>query len=409
MRKDHIEKMNKSIEAYEKMLNGRWERNWYERYCARNEDNMDENPIKHIDRYLDLEPIKNQSVIAIKYIMPDFVIDMGVVLTFPQRKTPMLLIEYIDGTQAFLCNDRDLLKNLDEYKIYGEYYPRYYSPYPIEWVYDALSMVIPSFGEDDDYKYSLQFDHRNVLDLEFYHLLSTDNIRNMSDTARRKLRESCSLWSSLWILGRYDRCVVNDLMSVLSEVQDILDKYDNNSEKAVGYELWENADKAWFRSCIRYRGYPGLGGQNKIRIKNEAFKDELFDFEHIIIARNGIFIIKVQAGDGNLKIIDKNQWFWEEEGKKKGANNPRKWFRQREQLLRSFLPEDISIASICCIENDDGLIAGAEDINLNVIKLEDMGRFIMEYPCIKEYTEEEIVSIAENIWEHQERQPDWFS
>jgi len=409
MRKDHREKLKRSNDDYEKMLHGRWGRNWYERYCVRRGNSMDENPVKHIDRYFDLEPIKNQSVIAIKYIMPDFIIDKGVVLSFPRRKTPMLLIEYIDGTQAFLCNDRDLIKNLDECQIYGEYYPRYYSPYRIEWVYDSLSMVIPSFGEDDNYKYTLQFDHKNVLNLEFYRLLRMDNIRNMSDTARRKLRESCRLWSSLWILGRYDRCVVNDLMSVLSEVQDILDKFGNDLKKDVNHELWENAGQAWFRSCIRYRGYPGLGGQNKIRIKNDAFKDELFDFEHIVIARNGLFIIKVQKGDGNLKIIDKDQWFWEDEGKKKGANNPRKWFRRREWLLESFLPEDIPITSICCIENDDGLIAGADDINLNVIKLEDMGRFIMEYPCSKEYSGEEIVAIAEDIWEHQEREPDWFS
>ena len=234
----------------------------------------------------------------------------------------------------------------------------------------------------------------------------------MSDTALKRLVNFCSYWTSLWILRRYDREIVNDLMRVVSGVRIMLNEYGNSSnitEIIYDSQFWYKVEKSWYRSCIRYRGCPDLFGSDRIQIKNEIFRDVFYDFDHILIARNGIFIIEMLKGNGDLCIENKDQWFWEEDGKRKGANNLRKWFRRREGLLRSIVPEDVPIISICCVENDEGSISGAETTGLNIIKLEDTGRFIMEYPSDREFPKEKLEGLAEEILEYQTRWANWFS
>ena len=150
-------------------------------------------------------------------------------------------------------------------------------------------------------------------------------------------------------------------------------------------------------------------GIEKIQFKNEEYSNERFDFDHLIIAENGIFIIKVMKGDGNLHVSGKGEWYWEEDGNRKGAANQKKWFRNRVKLFRSFISEDIPIRCICCIENDDGIIEGEGSLDLDIVKLEEMGKLMMNYPCEKEYSREEIVSLAEQISKYQVKKINWFS
>ena len=82
----------------------------------------------------------------------------------------------------------------------------------------------------------------------------------MSDTALKRLVNFCNYWTSLWILRRYDREIVNDLMRVVSGVQILLKAHEsnNNITGMIVYEsqFWHKVEKAWYRSCIRYRGCP---------------------------------------------------------------------------------------------------------------------------------------------------------
>ena len=411
MRKEHREKLAKNIEDYNNMKYGDavWARESQRYFCTMGED---KDPVKSIDRYLDLEPFMDKGVISIKLIKVKLTIDKGdVILTIPVyggTTERMLLIEYIDGTQAFLCHNPNVLKALDDYNVYGEYYPRYYSPYHVRNVYDSLKAVIPAFGIEE-YTYSLMFDH-NVYDTNFLYLCDEEVIPKMSDKARDRLKESYELWSSLWIIARYDRDVINDLMFDLERAQILIREYEKNpGAETIECNTIEEIDNAWFWNCMRCRPCVIENGIEKIQFKNEEYSNERFDFDHLIIAENGIFIIKVMKGDGNLHVSGKGEWYWEEDGNRKGAANQKKWFRNRVKLFRSFISEDIHIRCICCIENDDGIIEGEGSLDLDIVKLEEMGKLMMNYPCEKEYSREEIVSLAEQISKYQVKKINWFS
>lgn len=395
MRKSHKEKLDILLSDYDEISTQINERN-KERNNGISTRTVPpvEEPVYGLDcNYLSLDGIRNQTIIGIRCAESKLNIDRGdIILKIPGEKHRMMIVEYVDGTQAFFFEDRRIIRALDKYGVFGAYYPRYYSYYPVLNLYYALSIVVPAFRTDYSYKYSMYFSHKGGIELDnFGDIHSVYQMIRDSTKVYRYLLKSCDIWSSLWLLDRYGKeadkvinAVVRTRLALISgrrnpDLFEAYKRFYNYCETAINTDLW-------IRDCIKIK-------MHKCKESSESV--------HIVIGYNGIFIIKEIHGDGNLIISNADKWTWETGDKCITFDNPEGWFRERMEMIRSIIMEDAPIRLICCIDNDDGGIEGNVIGDIHVVKLENMARFLEEFPCDTCLTKEHMKKLADYIYEQQ--------
>lgn len=142
-------------------------------------------------------------------------------------------------------------------------------------------------------------------------------------------------------------------------------------------------------------------GNKCIIISNPEFIDEPQEYDHIVVGRQGLFLIETKNYAGKL-IVDKyGNWIRiKQDGTEEGERNPIQQVRRHEKMLRSIISEDIEIIDIICMAHPKMIIEGVENCTIPLIKSDmlveyienyDNGKMISDYEiqrcveCIKEY------------------------
>lgn len=124
----------------------------------------------------------------------------------------------------------------------------------------------------------------------------------------------------------------------------------------------------------------GKYGEKSIVLYNPDFIDEPQEYDHIIIGKQGVFLIETKNYAGKL-IIDKNgNWIRiKKEGVQEGERNPIQQLRRHEKLLRSILGKDIPIICLICMAHPKMIIEGVENCSVPLIKSDLLVEYIENY------------------------------
>lgn len=191
----------------------------------------------------------------------------------------------------------------------------------------------------------------------------------------------------------------SDFMDEVNELRDkgqyLADKENGaEGEKEVEYALkW--LDKEYITIS---KTSVGKYGELSILLHNPDFIDEPQEYDHIIIGKQGVFLIETKNYAGKL-IVDKNgNWIREKkDGSQEGERNPIQQIRRHEKLMQSIIGDDINIISIICMAHPKMIIAGVENCSIPIVKSDLLVEFIESYQCDKLLSSEEMRICLETI------------
>lgn len=169
------------------------------------------------------------------------------------------------------------------------------------------------------------------------------------------------------------------------------DEYlDNKKNGVIGEKEVEYALKWLDSSYVRIpKTSEGKYGEKCIVLYNPDFIDEAQEYDHIIIGKQGVFLIETKNYAGKL-IVDKygNWRRIKKDGVEEGERNPIQQLRRHEKLLRSIIGEDIPIISIICMAHPKMIIEGVENCSVPLVKSDLLVEYIENYggkrPVLKE-------------------------
>ena len=136
----------------------------------------------------------------------------------------------------------------------------------------------------------------------------------------------------------------------------------------------------------KYLVVPRLPGKrhnqvNTIELYNGEFIDESQQFDHIVIGRQGVFMIETKDYAGKLIIDSNGNWIRiKKYGVEEGEKNPVAQVDRHIKLLKSFLGDGIPIMGIICIANSGAVIEGVENCPVKLVKHDLLVRTIEDWP-----------------------------
>lgn len=147
-------------------------------------------------------------------------------------------------------------------------------------------------------------------------------------------------------------------------------------EKEVDYALkW--LDKGYIivpkKPSMKY-------GQEAICIYNPDFIDEEQEYDHIVIGKQGVFIIETKNYSGKLIIDSNGNWIRiKKDGIEEGEKNPLQQLRRHEKLLKSVLSSNIPIIGLICLAHSQMIIEGVENSPVPIVKSDSLTEYIENY------------------------------
>ncbi len=121
-----------------------------------------------------------------------------------------------------------------------------------------------------------------------------------------------------------------------------------------------------------------------IVIYNPDYIDEKQEYDHIVIGKQGVFLIETKNYVGKLIIDSYGNWIRVKgDGTQEGERNPVQQIRRHEKLLKSLLPENVDVISLICMSHPKMIVEGAENSRIPVIKSDLLAEFIETYSSKK--------------------------
>lgn len=118
-----------------------------------------------------------------------------------------------------------------------------------------------------------------------------------------------------------------------------------------------------------------------IVIYNPDYIDEAQECDHIVIGKQGVFLIETKNYAGELIIDSHKNWIRiKNDGIKEGERNPLQQLRRHEKLLSSILTDDIPIIGVICMAHPKMIITGVENSPIPLVKSDLLVDFIEKYP-----------------------------
>ena len=193
----------------------------------------------------------------------------------------------------------------------------------------------------------------------------------------------------------YNSDYIDEINKLKDNEQYLADKESGvEGEKEVEYALkWlDNGYEIISKTSV------GKYGEQTIILQNPDFIDEPQEYDHIIIGKQGVFLIETKNYAGKL-IVDKNgNWIREKkDGSQEGERNPIQQIRRHEKLIRSIIGDDINIISIICMAHPKMITEGVENCSIPIVKSDLLVEFIESYKYDKLLSSEEMKICLETI------------
>ena len=175
-------------------------------------------------------------------------------------------------------------------------------------------------------------------------------------------------------------------------------KAGDSGEKTVEYSL------KWLdRSYLKIpKASTGKYGVKCIMIANKSFIDEAQEYDHIIIGKQGVFLLETKNYIGKIRIDAGGNWIRQryDSQTEEGMRNPFEQVQRHHKLMASILPDTVPIIDIITMSNAKVIIEGAEHSKVKVIKSDLLVDFIENYPCERTLSAEEIQSTYELVMKY---------
>lgn len=162
-----------------------------------------------------------------------------------------------------------------------------------------------------------------------------------------------------------------------------IEKYLENRRKGLHGEKEVDYALKWLDKS--YATVPKIADKkhrvNTIALINPDFRNESQEYDHIVIGKQGVFVIETKDYSGKLIIDTYGNWIrMKADGTREGERNPLQQMDRHIKLLRSFLKNDIPIIGVICIAHRKTIIEGKEHCPIPLIKSDMLAGFIEDYP-----------------------------
>ena len=137
-------------------------------------------------------------------------------------------------------------------------------------------------------------------------------------------------------------------------------------------------------------------GTISILLQNKSFINEAQEYDHIIVGKNGVFLIETKNYSGEITITKDGDWFQNKGTESYGIKNPVQQCNRHAAIVKSIIP-DIPVTSIICIANDGVIIKGRSNCKIPIVKADLLQDFIEEYQTPVNLSKEEIEATLHTI------------
>lgn len=137
-------------------------------------------------------------------------------------------------------------------------------------------------------------------------------------------------------------------------------------------------------------------GTISILLQNKSFINEAQEYDHIIVGKNGVFLIETKNYSGEITITKDGDWFQNKGTESHGIKNPVQQCNRHAAIVKSIIP-DIPVTSIICIANDGVIIKGRSNCKIPIVKADLLQDFIEEYQTPVNLSKEEIEATLHTI------------
>lgn len=137
-------------------------------------------------------------------------------------------------------------------------------------------------------------------------------------------------------------------------------------------------------------------GTISILLQNKSFINEAQEYDHIIVGKNGVFLIETKNYSGEITITKDGDWFQNKGVESHGIKNPVQQCNRHAAIVKSIIP-DIPVISIICIANDGVIIKGRANCKIPIVKADLLQDFIEEYQTPVNLSKEEIEATLHTI------------
>lgn len=169
-------------------------------------------------------------------------------------------------------------------------------------------------------------------------------------------------------------------------------------ERKVDHELklleasgnYRSVHKKWSVKCL----------DRTIKLYNPDFLNEPMEYDHILVGKQGVFVIETKNYKGKIVVDENGNWIRNKTGERdEGEDNPMKQIYSHVALLESFL-KGFPIIGVICIAHRSAIIEGVNNCPVLLVKSDVLYGEIMDYSSEgKELTKaemEECISLIES-------------
>ncbi len=238
--------------------------------------------------------------------------------------------------------------------------------------------------------------------IEFYRLgkILINNCLNQTNNSFEKERKISQSELDCAMVYFYETDTPQEAYKLQKETEYL----DNRKKGIIGEEEVDYALKWLDKSYIVVpKMLSKRHGQQCIELINSNFIDEVQEYDHIVIGKQGVFVIETKNYSGKLIVDTNGNWIRiKRDGTCEGERNPIQQVDRHEKLLKSFLKEDIPVIGLICIANHKAIIEGVDNCSIPLIKSDLLTRFIESYSANnKRLSEDEIKECSLLIEKHR--------
>ena len=115
-----------------------------------------------------------------------------------------------------------------------------------------------------------------------------------------------------------------------------------------------------------------------ICFRNKDFNDFKQEIDHVIIGEQGVFLIETKNYAGDITINSSGAWIRDKGGFQEVIENPDGQVQRHHNLINSILGID-EIFDIICVANKKGLIEGADNSRIPIVRSDCLLGYIQSY------------------------------
>lgn len=417
-RKGESERLKKEAEKLRKEAE---ERKKKEEEEQREKEKRRRKAISLLGETITTEPIASIEWKAVRKIN---IFETYTIVGFTQKNIYLSLLEFIDknGNVYIVSDDKSKASRLNEWFKMPKIY---YTPDTVNQILESMEIILPRFA---DVEYTINPNKKKDLSADYKvkrsgtGLILEKEMKSLELDVLNELTEICQFWirknsahifgrevydfwkKKMRILGEFaDREKYSKEQSIkkaeeVKEVQEI-SQYGKEGELKVDYAL------KWLSSSYQVleKESQGKNGTMCIIIENKEFIEEPQEIDHVVVGKQGVFLIETKYYSGHIEIDKSGNWKRIKNGNVKAEINPLQQIRRHEKIVKSFMPDNVNVISILCLAHEGVLIDGIDNFPIPIVRSDMLIEFIENYTVENNMSDADVSKVIEILQKYMKR------